>query len=388
MLDTTQIQVRMSELRESINKRIEVVDEDQRAAVRELTDLESAYRQALAAGEREVRESDTEFRALSERVDVGRYVRAALDGVPVDGAERELNDELGLGPDMMPISALQSRADTVAPSDAGPRRQRVVMPVFQESIAGYLGASVNTVGMGESSYAILADDIAPDYKAAAAAADEQDPAFTVETLKPRRLTGYLTFRVEDAALMPIEDALRSALRRSMVRKFDREVLNGSGVSPQQQGILAALTAFVPATADSATTTPDQTIQRLAGLVDGRYASGGGDLRLLVGPEVYARMASVMYASGEAVTLLEKMSDFVGDIRVSDAVPDAGNQRPVVVAKGRHSDSIAVAVWEGVRLIRDDVSLATTGRVRITAVALNAIKVLRPEVYAKVGFKPS
>ena len=44
------------------------------------------------------------------------------------------------------------------------------------------------------------------------------------------------------------------------------------------------------------------------------------------------------------------------------------------------------VWEGLRLIRDEVTQAAAGQIQVTAVALYNFKVLRPEGFVRTKIK--
>ena len=70
------------------------------------------------------------------------------------------------------------------------------------------------------------------------------------------------------------------------------------------------------------------------------------------------------------------------MRVSSHVPAVASERQnVVIKRGMHRAMVA-AVWEGVSIIPDEISLAANGQIKITAVMLYAAKLLRADDYYK------
>ena len=69
-------------------------------------------------------------------------------------------------------------------------------------------------------------------------------------------------------------------------------------------------------------------------------------------------------------------------KVSAHVPAvSGNKQNAVIRLGMRRDMVA-AIWEGVTLIPDEISLAANGQIKITAVMLHAIKLLRSDGFYK------
>ena len=369
-MSTFEIQRRMSEVRSELNRRIEPADEEQRKLTSELDTLETKFREALDE-ERAAEEPETrEFKALADKIELRAYIQSAIRGNQIDGREAEVNAHLGLDSDCVPLEALEERADTVAPTEVG-RSQRVITPLFGRSVAAFLGCTFPRPGMGEASYAVMSDDIDPTVKAAAAAADEDNPTFSTTELKPGRLTTTVIWRVEDAAVFPIESNLRTVMRESMEDALDTRVLQGAAVaSTWNQGLVPELT-IDPAAKDGAATSNTDILERIVTAVDGLYANSAGQLRILVRPNVYAGWIEKPYVTmGDATSLYDKIAQYVGEIRVTAKLEAVATDERVLIMKGRHSDrSMICPVWNGIRLIRDELSTATTGRIRLTALML-------------------
>ena len=368
-MNTIQIQKRMSELRQTLNKRVEPADDDQRRAVEELDKLETQFRSALDEERAEEAPETREWKSLADKIELRAYIESAIGGNQLEGREAEVNSELGLANDFVPLEALEERADTVAPAEVG-RTQRVITPLFGRSVAAFVGCTFPRVGMGEVSYSVMSDDIDPTVKAKAAAADEDNPTFTTTELKPGRLTSTVIWRVEDQAVFPVESNLRSVLRQSMEDALDTRVLQGATVADTwNQGLIPELTVD-PAAKDAAATTVPNLFKRVTEAVDGVYASTLGQLRILTRPNVYADWAQRAYVTGHPVSVLDKLNEYVGEIRVTDKITAVTDDDRVLIMKGRHSNRSMIApVWQGIQLIRDNLSTATTGRIRLTALML-------------------
>ena len=64
------------------------------------------------------------------------------------------------------------------------------------------------------------------------------------------------------------------------------------------------------------------------------------------------------------------------VRVSAHVPaGTGNKQNVLIRLGSRRDMVA-PIWQGISLIPDEITLADKGQVKISAIMLHAIKILR------------
>ena len=77
-----------------------------------------------------------------------------------------------------------------------------------------------------------------------------------------------------------------------------------------------------------------------------------------------------------VPALEDLQAVTGGVQVSAHVPaEASNRQNNVVRLGNRRDAVA-AIWTGITLIPDEVTLAKKGQVQVTAVMLYAFQILR------------
>ena len=118
-------------------------------------------------------------------------------------------------------------------------------------------------------------------------------------------------------------------------------------------------------------------------VDGKYAMTAGELRLLVGSDTYAHMATVYRGDSSDLDALASLMTATGGVRVSaNMTAVSGDKQNVVIRRGDRQDAVT-PIWEGISLITDEVTQAKAGEIIVTAVMLYAFKVLRADGFSKV-----
>ena len=137
-------------------------------------------------------------------------------------------------------------------------------------------------------------------------------------------------------------------------------------------------------AASAVTTFAGYLEDLAyGRIDGTYAAMTSELRIVMGAGTYAHAGSVYRNTSVDRTVLDRLMELTGGVRVSGHVPAVSNtnKQNAVIRRGMRRDMVA-AVWEGVTLIPDEVTKAANGQIVVTAVMLHAVKLLRSAGFYK------
>ena len=117
-------------------------------------------------------------------------------------------------------------------------------------------------------------------------------------------------------------------------------------------------------------------------IDGRYASGSGDVKMVMGSSVYSNAGATYRNTSVDRTVLDRMMDISGGVKVSAHVPAAASNRQNVVIKRGMAMSMTAPVWEGVSLVPDEITKIANGQIVITAVMLYAVKLLRADDYYK------
>ena len=378
------IELRRSEIRQRLGAiaeldgdgRTDAIASEQTSLMVELRESEPRLQAAIAAEESDTRLKNpgdgegAEHRALVGRASLGDIFAAVLEHRAAEGATRELQEHLGLGANQVPLDLLEHRAVTPAPADVGQNMAAIVPGVFPESVAAFLGIDMPRVGTGEAIYPVLTQNAEVKTPAENAAATETTGAFSADVLTPARLQASFFYSREDRArFVGMDSALRENLSMALADGLDKEVVAGTN------GLLTGTNLANHAVA-AETTFAIYKSQLLYGRVDGTYAAGAGDIRLVLGAGTYAHAAGQYRATENNFSALDVLMQAAGGVRVSAHVPAvASNEQNALVRLGMRRDMVA-PVWEGVTLIPDEITKAGNGQIVITAVLLYAVKVLR------------
>lgn len=394
-----EIELRLSEISEAVNAPEEP---DNAAELRaEHTRLQTEWRALVSAeAEADAPADDgeaAEVRDLTERVELRRYLNAAVNNRDIDGAESELNAALQVrsaGGVVVPWEALlpleepEVRQDAVtpAPATAVGRTVRPIIPrVFATGIARYLGIGMPSVGVGEQTYTYLSAGATAEQKAKDAAVDADAATFTPVSFTPVRLTARYLFRTEDVHVLGgMESALRGDLRSALQEQMDHQILNGNGDAPNVDGLLAtaAKGGLDDVANPGAVVNAASLIDTYAGLVDGRYAKTQSSVRVAIGAATYKKLASLI--QGDAYVF----DRYAAQTRIEALLPAAAaNVQTAIAAKTAAPGLYAVApVWQGVELIRDMYTGAAKGQIAVTAIALWNFGIVRKQGFARLKFK--
>ncbi len=402
-------ELRLSEIRQALNKYAgkDALSSEEAAKV---TELEGQLRAAEVEQRAAIREeaeqaantpADPQLTALERRCELRRYADAVVAGRAFDGAEAELQDASGLSGHNIPLAALaphrepEQRADatTNAPSEVGQNQRGILGRIFARSSAQWLGVRFDRVPVGQSVYPVIT--AGSDPSRLAKGADYGNIAagtLTATKLEPVRSQIAYSARYEDLTLFggSLESALRQDMSMSLSEHVDSLVLAGSGANNQPTGLFNALTDPTdPGTAATFSTF----VGPLAALVDGRYAHSLADLRLLLGADTFASMASIFSNSGSGdISALQHLEQGarVGGTRVSPHVPakSGSNVQKTLVRKGQYTGAAVAAFWPSIQLIMDRVTAAKEGRINLTMISLWNFAVLRADSFALVEYKLS
>ena len=421
MTAAQKVQLRLSEVRTRLNEiaGLEELDAEIRTEADSLqveyADLEIRHRAAItgAAGNGTAAVDDgqvqpldaeeAEIRALVERAELRRYIGAAIQGRSVDGAESELSAARDLPDGSVPWEAIAPRstdrgaarveeragdAATVLPATGPPVMEKdYVGRVFAGGTSSYLGVRIDTVESGEASYFTLGSPSAiPATVAAGAVKDAEAAALTGIVCEPHRLTAAYTMRVEDLARsLRLEDALRMDLSGALTEALDKAVLNGDGAV---DGLFDTIAD--PAAALATVAVMGDFVAASAGGVDGRYARNLLAVRTLVGPLAYGLAASKFTSTGDT-TGADYLIRRSGGFQTSALIPAvaSGLEQAILSRVGTPGNAL-VAIWQGLSfsVIRDEFTRASTGEVRLQAIALYDFKVLRAAGFKRIQFRVS
>ena len=413
VLKSQKIELRRSEIRQKLNEIsgldgeafTDEIKAESAELEKEFGGLDTQFRAALIAEdgetttttettETESRET-TELRALTDGVMLGSYLSTALGGGSLEAREAELNQHLNLDDAVIPWAAIAPRVEhraevrvdavTPAPGTTSVGSSSIIERVFADSAAAYLGVDLPSVPAGIANFPVLTSGgdgstVDKDFEVDATAA-----TFTPNTLSPMRLQASYLFRREDRAVLAgMEDALRADLSGALSEALDKVIVAGQAANPVVPGFLGTGLA---APADPAVISDFAAyVASTAGQIDGRYAMSAGDVRLLVGADTIAHMHS-LFSAGSGESAAGYVARLFGGLRVSAHIPDtdADEIQGGVVARGSQRAAVA-PVWEGLSLVRDEITQAAQGRLRLTLVMLYSFKIVRAAQFSRVAFK--
>ena len=402
--------LRSSQIKSRLRAIAELTNDDVTAEVRseadqlgsELETVEVQYRAALASDEPEKVDArahggdDAEIRSLQSRAELRTYLDAAIRGAHVSGAEAELQAARGLSGNVVPWDALaprEARADTVtAPSsgNVGEIQQTIIQRVFARAATAVLGVSMPSAAVGEATYPVITAGVSPAFVASSTAKDAEAATLTPVSINPTRLQARYLFKREDTArIKGFESALRADLSMALSDALDAQII-GEG-DAQQRGFLAtsANGGLADVTAPTVATTFTSAAESIAEGVDGIYAQAESDCACVIGDETYRRLAA-QFQTGSGVASTAYLRSLCKRFVASANVPDVASMvQDGILARTAGGVLNAICpVWQGVTLIRDEVTQAAKGHIALTAVALYGFKVTRPSAFLRLRFKLS
>ena len=390
MTPTQKVALKISETRERLNV---LLNKEERSA-EETTELDTLTgtmkgleieaRAAIAAEDNFIElpagdggGEEKELRELLENANMGMIMENVIEQRASSGAEREVQDHFKLAGNQIPLAMLETRAVTPAPGNVGANQAMPVMGVFPDSAAAFMGIDMPTVGTGKQIFPVLATNATVRTPGENADADETTGSFTAVIMTPARLQAAFFWSREDAASFAgLAESLRMNLSDALSDGLDAQIVNGSkglfNGSNLGNNNVSAVTSYALYRSQFA-----------YGRVDGRYASNVGDLKILMGSATYGHAAGVFRSANAGDrAALEDLQSVTGGVRVSAHVPAvASKKQNAVIRLGNRRDAVA-AIWTGITLIPDEVTLAKKGQVQVTAVMLYAFQILRADGFYK------
>ena len=232
---------------------------------------------------------------------------------------------------------------------------------------------------GDQIYPVLSTSADAGVPAENANQDETAGAFEATLLSPARIQAAFFYSREDRARFANMDAaLRMNLSDALADKLDQQIINGS------EGLLNG-TNLSNHNVSSEDDFESYLSNFAFGRVTGTYASSTADLRIVAGAATFGH-AGATYAGTATnkgdLSAAEKLMMVTAGMKVSAHVPAvASNKQNSVIRLGLRRDMVS-PIWDGISLVVDEVTLAAKGQIKITAVMLHAISILRAAGFHK------
>ena len=436
MLKSDEITLKLSEHRSAHNElantrlAVDATDADQTehrakldGSIKTLGELEAEFRGAITAEEKAVDDAHAlrvaggvgsneppvevrEYLELEKRANFGRFLEASLSGEPTEGAESELRSAVvkscgtagyeNVVPWAMLIEPqrlreirdeqLEKRAIVTSPGTIGAMQDPIIQDVFAASSMGFLGTRFQAASVGDNLEYVLTSTGA-DLKAADADTTYAGSLASTE-MTPHRLTSGYDFQVEQLArIKGLESALRADLPRTMADELDKAVLRGGALPQFVKGILNSYTI----TAAGTIVTWASGVESAASGIDGKYARDMNEVKLLVSVKTIKKFWGLFRGNSSDYSLAQYLKMTTGGLMASANLLDTGMVHEAILSKtgpGRADNAVGKVWGGGIRIIRDEVTEAGKGRVKITARALYDFAVLRTAGFVGLSFKES
>ena len=400
------LQLRASEIRSRLSELggDENLTDESRA---EIDTLRNEYRDVetrtqalmLATDEPVVTETTSEDRALDAlrgRVDFGNYLGAALEQrAVIEGPELEYNQALHLPGNRFPMEVLTQGVELRAAIDGDSQTNQGTWldRVMAGTAAQALGVSFRNVAPGIASFPVTSAGGDPAQRGRAQAAAASTYTATITEMKGKRAAIHGVYQIEDDARLPgLSDAIRRDMAAAMVAGIDKTIFIGDSTASPNDGDVVGLTT---AAIDEVTITQaqkvkgDEILKKLVALVDGIYATGLGDLRIVttVGSNVlWTGQVHAATVENQTVAQFLRNSgiDWTtrGEIEENTANGDFG----AFVGLSRGIDGAGIAiVHDSGQMIVDPYTDADDGGVRLTLNYLWDFGLPRPANFRRIKY---
>ena len=419
MKKSNKLAQRASEIRSDIN----ALDpgegslEKRRELLGQLDTVETEFRSALTEeAEAEVSLPDVHgvtpeeraFRDLDHRAELRHAFRSVMDGKPLTGAAKELQEHRGLsGHDLpwdlvapRPVARTEARAEhrvdavSAAPADSHLQQQTILGRVFARSATAALGVAMPMVATGEQNFPVVTtSDTASILAKDAAEGDAADAGITAHVISPTRLQRSYVFRREDQAVLAgLEEALRADLSMAVSDLLDQQVLAGDGSTGAEfPGFLAtAANGGIGNRGDSpARVTFALAAGETARGIDGKFAGGLSECAVVIGDDT-ARDLAGKFQNQDSDSALAYMSRTTARAMASANIPAvaADFQEAVLARMGAAGANAVCPTWASLFMVRDEISGRKSGQIAITIGILAGFSILRSAGYERLKFKVS
>lgn len=406
MLESVKIQTRQSRIREELAALVgkENPDDTEKRSIDALSDEytvnEKRFRAALiseteerkAAGAELERREDKQFADLVGKFEMRQIALHLDEGRALTGETAEVVAELrnagGYRGTPVPLEALETR-NTVSTGTPDPMTTRpIISRLFPNSVAARMGGTMIQVGSGSTQWPVTTSSVTAGWANGEGANVPGPTAYTTvdKAMSPDNTLG-IHMRISRKALQQsgaaLETAIRSDMNSTIGAELDKAIFLGTGADGQPLGVITGAATYGIASTDI-DDAAEWAIFRteLVEFMKANAANGGGDVRLMIRPEVWAALDAALI-TGTAVSEYDRLTRQVpaGNIVMTSnalAAP-AGTPLATTALMTTSAGGVApffVGMWGAVDLVRDPFSDAQSGGLRITALTTADVTVAR------------
>lgn len=371
----------------------EVAGGEDETAIEEAQTAFREAQQAVIDQRQELIELGDPPRELLREVSLSDYFQAAVNDVDLDGAARELNQEMNIaGRWNIPIAVLldeeaRASAATEITTTTDVNTAPIAERLFKETDAGWLGCDFMTVAPGTYRFPRLSTGTTAAVVAEGGTHDGVGANIADFEATPFRMTAEYVIGTETLARIGamLGPVLEEDLRMVMGEAVDAEIIAGDGATPTRpKGILSRFNSVVypdlatGATADDTAHTWGDIRGTAFNFLDKQAFRSNDQLRLLLGLETWryghGKYYSTNFPEPDAIQAIENLGVMV---RPSAAIPDATAKTS---NKGRYQHGILAArpenakflTWNALDILRDPYTGGSAGQVKILASLLFSV----------------
>ena len=314
----------------------------------------------------------------------------------VDGAALELNQALKIGAHRFPLQLLapvEERATTNI--DTGAVAVRWLDRLFSSAAAARVGVTFESVEPGAKSYPIIKTGASGAQRGRKEAAAVAAWTAGVTELKPTRNAVHAVFSREDDLRNPgLQDALTRDLRMALMDAVDLAIFEGDADADEDTaditGLKTAADVVEEEIAQAAKVKGADVLLAFAGLIDGKHATAGSDLRTVLSVGAQRLWMSTLANTGNAAdtTISEFLAraGIVVSARGGISAVTTANAFGGYVGRARGIEGAGVAaVWSDGMLIIDPYSSAKTGEIQLSMNTFWNFGLPRPSNFARLKF---
>ena len=324
---------------------------------------------------------------LAEQFDFQAYIKAGLTKGALDGAMKELNQEMNLAweygargisfPSSLFYTNEVSEQAADAPTavtnitNATPRSMAPITPMlYQRNIASFIGVDMPNVPPGQHDYPYMTAGSAVAFVGEGAGVDATALAFNVVSMLPVRVTSRVLINGE--AMTRIGPELESIARRDMMlamnNEIDKQLITGNGTAPNLKGIISQLGTAVAADGDTGAQADDDEFtyrdyRRVARAhLDDKIFREPNELRLVIGTKTMTHADGILNSNNNPIQDAYQAMESKGlSVRYSARIPapatsarsnTKGVLQSAILISAPFANNIVMPQWEAASLIID------------------------------------
>ncbi|ABE62947.1 conserved hypothetical protein [Nitrobacter hamburgensis X14] len=310
----------------------------------------------------------------------------------LEGATKEVADELrskgsyqGIP---VPLSALETRSgETVSSGIYSPKSTAALIDrLFPQSVASQMGVQMINIASGSQEWPLTSSSVASGWVANETSNVPGPTAYTTSerSVAPNNTLG-ITMTLTRKSLKQAGEALEAAVRRDMngciSQALDKAVFLGAGSGGEPLGLITgAATYGISSVAINAAASWAKFRDAVVAFMVANAATGPGGVKMLVRPEVYSTMDSVIY-TGTATSEWDKTVANLGSVITSSNALAAPTGSPLAskafltCSPGNVAPAV-LATFGALDVIRDIYTSAPSGEVKLTGLLTADISALR------------